>query len=389
MLNRKILTLCLLVLLMPMLTILFPLQANAARPTITISPVQTITPGDSQDYCFGWTTPLDSAGTILDGTKDLVFAFETRSAEGERFDLNTGVTNDEVTFYIGDDTCTGDGAGEDVEERVTEGILGTTSGHDVAYTTTYGLFPGYVVLVISLDSDVDVAELTPVSVGIKAVTGDSVKTPTTAGNYKVIIEQNVTGTTPTVTDWLDTQLLYIGELNQVNITATLDPSISLALDASSCQLGLLTVDAIQTCGYTATVTTNIGTGYTGYIEQNHPFQTTVNGVTHAIPDPVGVVVEGTDALTGFGEYGIGIQTDDNTSWPEFSGTCASYDALTTDLPAQAITGNNSRNIFATYTAALNGIDHGVTSFCSGTRITYETPPGNYDQLVTITVVGNF
>lgn len=215
--------------------------------------------------------------------------------------------------------------------------------------------------------------------------------------YRANFSTTDSAATPTLSDVTITD--NDGSLSgDVNITATLDPSISFVLKKPnnevitsqySCNLGTLTTNAIQTCGFSAQVTTNIGTGYTGYIEQDHPFQTTANGETHPIPGPAGVVVEANDALTGFGEYGVGILTTDNTSWQQFSGTCASYDGLTTDLPAQAITGNNDRNIFANYTAALNGIDHGLTYFCSGVRITYATPPGTYSHMLTVTVVGNF
>ncbi len=177
----------------------------------------------------------------------------------------------------------------------------------------------------------------------------------------------------------------------VNITATLDPSISLLLNANTCALNILTTDTIQTCGFNATVTTNIGTGYSGYIEQNHPFQTTVNAVTTVITGPdTDNVINGSDPLSGaYGEYGIGIKTDDTTSFSEFTGNCVDYDDGTTDLAANSLVSDETRYSFATYDAAVNGVNHGLTYFCAGVRIKYTTPPGQYDQTLTISVVGNF
>ncbi len=179
--------------------------------------------------------------------------------------------------------------------------------------------------------------------------------------------------------------------NDVTITATLDPSISLLLNANTCALNILTTDTIQTCGFNATVTTNIGTGYSGYIEQNHPFQTTVNAVTTVITGPdTDNVINGSDPLSGaYGEYGIGLKTDDTTSFSEFTGNCVDYDDGTTDLAANSLVSDETRYSFATYDAAVNGVNHGLTYFCAGVRIKYTTPPGQYDQTLTISVVGNF
>ncbi len=390
MLNRKFIIFTLLVLLMPLLTILLPLPVNAAPPAITITPVQSAV-STNVDYCFGW------ASSGLANTDTLFVLFPTNETDANiRFDVEA-LTASEVTFYVGTSTCSG-GTSRATETGSTDdnGQDKVTIVNRATSWITAGMYVGIILDLDSLDGTTNpfiIADSTPISIGFANVAGDSVLTPATAGNYKVVLEQIVEGTNPTEVDWFDTQLLYIGDLNKVNITATLDPSISLALDTNTCNLGILAVDAIKACGYTATVTTNIGTGYTGYVEQNHPFQSIVNGVTTAITGPGNSVIEGDEdpnPLSGdYGEYGFGIQTDDTTSIPEFTGACGDYDDAVTDLPATSLAADNTRYAFASYTAATNGVDHGVTAFCNGVRIKYTTPPGQYDQTLTITIVGNF
>ena len=104
------------------------------------------------------------------------------------------------------------------------------------------------------------------------------------------------------------------------------------------------------------------------------------------------MIEASGALDGtYGEYGIGIKTDDTTSWPEFTLDCSDDydDQSVNDLPAQEITGNNNRNTLTSYTSPVNGVDHGLIDFCAGVRIKYDAPPGIYSHTITITIVGNF
>jgi hypothetical protein len=391
MLNRKILKLCLLVLLLPMLTILIPSQVNAAPPAITITPVQIETGGSNQDFCFGWT----SSG--LANTDNLIIGLKNDAADANlRFDVE-GLTASEVTFYTGTSTCSGGTA------RATETGSTDDNGMDkisiINRATSWVFGQLYVGIILNFDSldgtgnPLVIADA-PISIKFANVAGNSVLTPPTSGNYKVFIEQYVDLSSPAEIDFMDEQLIYIGNLNQVNINATLDPSISLALSSTACDLTILDATKIQTCGYTATVTTNIGTGYTGYIEQNHPFQALVDGTTTAITGPTNSLIEAGAGLSGdYGEYGIGVLTEDNTTFPEFSAGvagCTDYhNQSVTDLPATSLAADNTRYAFASYTAPVNGVSHGLTAFCSGVRIKYTTPPGQYNQLLTITVVGNF
>lgn len=411
MLNRKILKICLLVLFMPLLSILCPIGVNAAAPVITIDPV-AMTANSSNAMCFGWdsvyTLGYDQLGNRY-GTSILGLGFEARTELAERFSIDE-LTADEVTVYVDSDDCgTTQGAG--YQARVGEASndpADNDNGSDYVTFGTSGIYETITIVLDELDGDSNnflIPDGTSVSIGIAAVTGQSLITPTTPGNYTVVVEQLIFQdfSRPLYTEFLDTQFLYIGNANQVNITATLDPSISLVVTDTGndhrCNFGTLTADKIQTCKYSATVTTNIGTGYTGYIEQNQPFETNVNGEATPIPGTGGNNEVDADpaTLTGYGEYGIGIQTTDTTTMPTYTGDCDDYDESGsngggTNLPAQSLASSNTPIAFASYTAPVNGIavtGHGVTQFCSGVRITYATPPGIYTHILTITVVGNF
>ncbi|MCX6744115.1 MAG: hypothetical protein NTX82_01165 [Candidatus Parcubacteria bacterium] len=192
--------------------------------------------------------------------------------------------------------------------------------------------------------------------------------------------------------------------DNVNITASVDPTLSLAISNNACTLGLLTADAIQTCGYNASVTTNAPNGYTGYIRQNQGFQSTNGTVTSEIKgeNDTPLQIDASGTLSGlYGEYGIGIQTADTTDWPEFTGLCSDYDdQAIISLPAKAADwstsadpdaylGNNIDNIFASNSEPVDGVTLGLTLFCHGVKIKWNAPPGSYSQIVTITAVGNF
>lgn len=190
----------------------------------------------------------------------------------------------------------------------------------------------------------------------------------------------------------------------VNITAQVEPEISIDLSLTSCEFGILTADKIQTCGYSVAIATNAQSGYTGYIRQNQGFESTMNGITHEIHGENGtpLQIEASGALAGEnGEYGVGILTTDTTDWPQFSVACANYDnQSSTSLPAKAVDwstaaepddylGDNVDNIFAYTYEAVDGVNDGLTYFCHGVRIKWDTPPGTYTQLATITAIANF
>jgi hypothetical protein len=179
--------------------------------------------------------------------------------------------------------------------------------------------------------------------------------------------------------------------NQVTISGTVDPSLTLTLSDVTCPLGTLSVTNIKTCSYDATVGTNATNGYSTYIRQGA-------GLVNAAADEITAVAVAEDVTPGGDtapvdeQYGIGVDTQDTTDiFPDYSAvdTCANLDSQAVNaLPSEPLTTNDQR--FATYTAPTdNGTTHGKTTLCHGASIIATTPAGVYSQVVTLTVVGNF
>ncbi|MCX6742623.1 MAG: hypothetical protein NT116_00110, partial [Candidatus Parcubacteria bacterium] len=60
--------------------------------------------------------------------------------------------------------------------------------------------------------------------------------------------------------------------DEVNINATVDPAISLALSSNSCDFGTFDPATYNTCGYYTTIGTNAVNGYSEYYTQDHKLQ---------------------------------------------------------------------------------------------------------------------
>jgi len=173
----------------------------------------------------------------------------------------------------------------------------------------------------------------------------------------------------------------------VEITASVDPTLSLSLSSTTCSLNTFSTTNIRTCSYNVTVTTNGTGGYSAYIREVDDLK---NSASDVISDTASSYItsggSGTDE-----EYGIGVSTQDTADvFPDYSGvdTCANLDNDTISLPAEPITSDDQR--FATYTdPADGGSNHGQTTICHGAAIIGTTPAGVYSHDVLITVVGNF
>ncbi len=170
--------------------------------------------------------------------------------------------------------------------------------------------------------------------------------------------------------------------NTVDITGTVDPTLSLVLSATSCDLGVLTSSTIETCSYSTTVTTNATSGYTGYLQSDAGLVSGSNEINAVADAAVTAAAE---------EYGVGTDTTDTVgaTFIDYAATdtCANLDAGTTAVPTGGL--NNSAQSYVTASAPVDGSSTGVTTLCHAAAITGTTPAGSYTQTVTVTVVGNF
>jgi hypothetical protein len=177
------------------------------------------------------------------------------------------------------------------------------------------------------------------------------------------------------------------ETGNVIITAAVDSTLTFDFpDDTTCSFDTLATDKIKTCGYSLTIITNAANGYTGSIGQNHAFESQSGEIS-----PATDFVHANGAITGeFGEYGIAVNTTDTAGYfPEFTGLCSEYNNQSiSNLPAKGMP-DTENYTFASSVIPTNGVSTGKTDFCHGIRIKWNAPAGTYNNIITLSVVGNF
>jgi len=218
-------------------------------------------------------------------------------------------------------------------------------------------------------------------------------TPAAVGNYQVTIRAKFSATSPTWDLALYSDLIYVGNLNQTDITASVDPTLTLTLGdfeagyTNACPLGTFEVSKLAACGYSATVTTNATNGYTTYIREDHDLWN-LSDNTKVIADVTdGAVTPGGTPTTE--EYGLAVQTVDTTGdFSAFTGDCVGDIRDSTDpQDADALAGTDQ--VLASYAESVDGVTHGKSYLCHVARRQGATVAGNYGHTITVTVVGNF
>lgn len=168
---------------------------------------------------------------------------------------------------------------------------------------------------------------------------------------------------------------YTGGQDQVNVSATIDPVISLSLTSNECNLGTLSSSTIETCSYDVTVTTNATNGYTAYI----------NAVSDLVP------ISGTndidqadgDVTPTTEEYGVSTSIAGQTI-TQTNTTCTGLD--------NGVTAMNSSNLLNTVQSINNSlipVENDVATVCHAATISDTTAAGAYSHDILITAVGSF
>lgn len=164
--------------------------------------------------------------------------------------------------------------------------------------------------------------------------------------------------------------------DQVNVSATVNPSITSTLSSASCALGNpVTTANVFTCNYNNQVVTNAVTGYTTYVDAGGQ----LTSGTHTMTAGSGTFTNAAEA------YGVStVQSGQSIS--QISGgvignctngaSLGTFTAFTPGTPQKFGTGA--------------GPTAGDTNYlCHALAITGATPAGTYSQTVTITTTGNF
>jgi hypothetical protein len=163
----------------------------------------------------------------------------------------------------------------------------------------------------------------------------------------------------------------------INITASVDPTLTFSLPSGTCDLGTFDSGHLKTCSYSLTLSTNAVNGYIAYVKADDNLRSGSNIVTAVSDGFVTLGHEEYGAATSDSDYaslGINKQVTD----------CNSFNNGTSPMPAAALT--TSEQSFA---MSAGAVSDDTVYLCHAVSISYATPPGTYQQLITITVVNNF
>lgn len=166
--------------------------------------------------------------------------------------------------------------------------------------------------------------------------------------------------------------------NQVQISGTVDPTLTLTLSDTTCGLGALVSTAANTCQYDTTVSTNATSGYTAYIRDDGNLKNATNDINDVAGGTTTVGTEEYGVATSSGAGGLDITAT------ESGADCTTANGGASDVNAKALTTSDQ-----SYAAATAPISADVTTLCHSASISGTTPAGVYISTVTITVVGNF
>lgn len=160
--------------------------------------------------------------------------------------------------------------------------------------------------------------------------------------------------------------------DQIDITAQVDPTLTVVISSNSCPLGILSANYIETCTYSVTVSTNASNGYVSTI--------LADGLLRNATDNIDNVADGT-VNKGQEEYGI---STSKVGQPILQSlTCTDHDTGTSQPASPLLT---TAQQFAN---AIEPISTDTTSLCHKASISGATPAGSYSQVATIVVTANF
>jgi hypothetical protein len=254
------------------------------------------------------------------------------------------------------------------------------------------------IVLITLDSTAGpVAPSCPAGAYTVAIAASEVSSRTAAGNYGISITTSAEGAG---------FLYYVGDENDVQVTASVDPTLTFvirntadtanqpnvngaAVGPNLCDLGNLSNVGVQTCDYRLKVTTNSSSGYSVNIA--------TDGSLRKGTDFINNVAEGTTVTGGTEGYGVafnGGSYDPDGALGGFTPTActetADFDDDDTPTATALLTGVNQ----TLYTCAGPNNPE-ATDLTNTALVTHRaeadssTPAGTYVQLVTYTASATY
>ncbi len=293
------------------------------------------------------------------------------------FDTPTDITADSLIYIIYDSLFTGGSSLTLTDISLSCDDDGETGGTSTGMTAL-GLTTaenGYLVLDVNTDTCTEW-----IQVDIHGGNGNHLTNPGSAGNYSWAVLTDVSG------DGLDDDsgatLAYVGDDNDVNITATVPPTIDMELfqqnsdteltDTNACPLGVLSLNQVNTCIYDIGTGTNNASGVSIYITSDGALD---DGIGNSISSPTGAVTAGEE------EYGFYISDVGGNEYSSAGSFAVQHQALPT-----------SATLLATSSTTGSGTTVGSSSqhleITHAASMSTSTIVGSYNQVVTYTAYTN-
>jgi len=344
-----------LILLYPFFYIILPAQYVNSATLTSLSDTMTrqkvsVLSSHTIQFTLGASTALDATETVIvdfdeDGGAFVVAGSTDAIAD---YGFNDGT---ERTIVGVDGDCTGHSGVNDVAVEMND-----TTG--VVTFTACGTFTSS-----AANATINI------EVGVAAGGTNIVTNPASATAYSLpIVAAGDSGTmnVPILTN------------EQVTISASVSPSLSVALSSNTCTLGTLSTTTIETCNYNVTVTSNSSGGYVATILDDgnlrSPASDDINDVgVGNIIDATAVEAYGASTSSSFGSNEIVTYTDCNDG--ATGGDTQEAKALTT-----------TAQIFAGAAGVANS---DVTTLCHAAAIDTGTQAGEYSQVATIIVTATY
>ena len=196
---------------------------------------------------------------------------------------------------------------------------------------------------------------------------------------KVVWEDDIDGNSEIYfTHWItDAQ-------NSVNISASVESTITLSLPSATINLGSFSSSNIVTGVYTASVSTNGSGGYAAYLRADGKLRNATNDINDVTG---GAVADGTEAYgvsTTKASQPISQINDANSDTFYTASDCTTMNGNTIHANASAISTSDQQ-----FASADSPVSDDETSLCFAVAIAGSSPAGAYNQILTLTVVGNY
>jgi hypothetical protein len=172
---------------------------------------------------------------------------------------------------------------------------------------------------------------------------------------------------------------------QIIITGEVEPTLTLTLSSTSCDLGTFDAAKIKTCNYNTQVSTNGSAGYVANIKSDGQLRSSGNNIADVSGSTISAANEGYGISTTEPESVTVTKINDANSDGLFNQSdCTIMNDNTISANASVLTTSDK-----TFAKSTEPVAFDTVYLCHEAAISSLTPAGSYSQLVTLTVVSNY